>query len=96
MRKSYHEADLYNPHGRYGSWNAGSIAVIVIGTVVGWGFVTNAFAGWLSWQGYFLHFIGGKNGAWAYANLGVFFALLIGFVGYYAIARSTVKRQENA
>ena len=95
IRKSYHEADLYNPNGRYGSWNLGSIAVMVIGTVVGWGFVTNTFASWLSWQGYFLHFIGGKNGAWAYANLGVFFSLLIGFVGYYFVARSTLQRQEN-
>jgi nucleobase:cation symporter-1, NCS1 family len=96
MRKSYHEADLYNPNGRYGSWNLGSISVMVIGTVIGWGFVTNTFASWLSWQGYFLHFIGGKNGAWAYANLGVFFALLIGFVGYCFVARSTLQRQENA
>jgi purine-cytosine permease-like protein len=95
MRKSYHEADLYNAHGRYGSWNLGSISVMVIGTFVGWGFVTNTFAGWLTWQGYFLHFIGGKSGAWAYANLGVFFALLIGFVGYYFVARVTLPKQEN-
>jgi purine-cytosine permease-like protein len=95
MRTSYHETDLYNPHGRYGSWNFGSIAVMVIGTLVGWGFVTNTFASWLSWQGYFLHFIGGKSGAWAYSNLGVFFALLIGFVGYYFVARTTLKKQEN-
>jgi purine-cytosine permease-like protein len=95
MRKSYHETDLYNPRGRYGSWNIGSIAVMVIGTVVGWGFVTNSFASWLSWQGYFLHFIGGKNGAWAYANLGVFFALLIGFIGYFFVARFTLPKQEN-
>jgi hypothetical protein len=46
-----------------------SIAVMVIGSIVGWGFVTNTFASWLSWQGYFLGVIGGKEGAWAYANL---------------------------
>jgi purine-cytosine permease-like protein len=96
MRKSYHEADLYKADGRYGSWNVGSIAVMAIGTFVGWGFVTNSFASWLSWQGYFLGVIGGKEGAWAYANLGVFFALLIGFVGYYFVARSTIAKQENA
>ena len=95
MRKSYHETDLYNSCGRYGSWNFGSIAVMVIGTLVGWGFVTNTFASWLSWQGYFLHFIGGKSGAWAYSNLGVFFALVIGFVGYFFVARATLKKQEN-
>ena len=96
LRKSYHEADLYKVNGRYGSWNMGSISVMAIGTVVGWGFVTNSFASWLSWQGYFLRIIGGKEGAWAYANLGVFFALLIGFVGYYLVARSSIKKQENA
>jgi purine-cytosine permease-like protein len=96
LRKSYHEVDLYKVNGRYGSWNMGSISVMAIGTVVGWGFVTNSFASWLSWQGYFLRIIGGKEGAWAYANLGVFFALLIGFVGYYLVARSSIKKQENA
>lgn len=96
LRKSYHEADLYKVNGRYGSWNMGSISVMAIGTFVGWGFVTNSFASWLSWQGYFLRIIGGKEGAWAYANLGVFFALLIGFVGYYLVARSSIKKQENA
>ena len=96
LRKSYHEADLYKFNGRYGSWNMGSISVMAIGTFVGWGFVTNSFASWLSWQGYFLGVIGGKDGAWAYANLGVFFALLIGFVGYYLVARSSIKKQENA
>jgi len=96
LRKSYHEADLYKVNGRYGSWNMGSISVMAIGTFVGWGFVTNSFASWLSWQGYFLGVIGGKDGAWAYANLGVFFALLIGFVGYYLVARSSIKKQENA
>ena len=96
MRKSYHEVDLYKEDGRYGAWNWGSIAVMAIGSIVGWGFVTNNFASWLSWQGYFLGVIGGKDGAWAYANLGVFFALVIGFIGYYCVARVTVKRQENA
>jgi purine-cytosine permease-like protein len=96
MRKSYHEEDLYKSNGRYGSLNMGSIAVMALGTFVGWGFVTNTFASWLSWQGYFLGVIGGKDGAWAYANLGVFFALIIGFVGYYFVARSTIAKQENA
>ena len=96
MRKSYHETDLYKTNGRYGSWNMGSIAVMALGTFVGWGFVTNSFASWLSWQGYFLGLIGGKEGAWAYANLGVFLALLIGFVGYFLVARSSIAKQENA
>jgi purine-cytosine permease-like protein len=96
LRKSYDEADLYKANGRYGSWNFGTISVMVVGTFVGWGFVTNTFAGWLSWQGYFLGFIGGKEGAWAYSNLGIFFALIIGFIGYFLVARNEIKRENNA
>jgi len=87
VRKSYHEADLYSAQGRYGSWNTASLAVMAVGTFVGWGFVTNSFASWLSWQGYLLFLIGGKEGSWAYANVGVLFALIIGFVGYFVFGR---------
>ena len=96
MRKSYDEADLYRTDGRYGSWNFGSIGVMAVGTIVGWGFVTNSFASWLSWQGYFLGILGGKEGSWAYANLGIFFALIIGFVGYFFVARKRIRLHNSA
>jgi purine-cytosine permease-like protein len=94
LRSRYHQDDLYRASGRYGAWNFKSIGVLVIATIVGWGFVTNGFAGWLTWQGYFLSPLGGKEGEWAYANLGVFFALLIGFIGYFATARKRIAQQE--
>jgi purine-cytosine permease-like protein len=94
-KKAYIEKDLYDAQGMYGSVNKGSIALMFIGTVVGWGFVTNTFASWLSWQGYFLGVIGGKEGAWAYSNIGVIFALLIGFVGHLVLARKTISKQES-
>ncbi len=93
LRKSYHEVDLYRSEGRYGAWNLRSISILTIATFVGWGFVTNGFASWLSWQGYFLGILGGKEGEWAYANLGVFFALVIGFLGYFLLARKKIARQ---
>jgi len=94
LRSRYHQDDLYRASGRYGSWNFKSIGVLVIATIVGWGFVTNGFAGWLTWQGYFLSPLGGKEGEWAYANLGVFFALLIGFIGYFVTSRKRIAQQE--
>ena len=94
LRKSYHEGDLYRSEGRYGAWNLRSIAVLAVATIVGWGFVTNGFASWLSWQGYFLGILGGKDGEWAYANLGVFFALVIAFVGYFMLSRKSIASQE--
>jgi purine-cytosine permease-like protein len=95
MRKrDYNESDLFDSTGRYGSWNLTSVAIMVVGTVVGFGFVTNQMAWWLTWQGYFLGAIGGKSGAWAYSNIGILFALVIGFVGHLTFGRNRIKSQE--
>ena len=94
-KKAYSEKDLYDPQGMYGSINKGSIVLMIIGTIVGWGLVTNTFASWLSWQGYLLFLIGGKDGAWAYANVGVIAALLIGFVGHVFLSKKSILVQES-
>ena len=94
-KKAYSEKDLYDQQGMYGSINKGSIVLMIIGTIIGWGLVTNTFASWLSWQGYLLFLIGGKDGAWAYANVGVIAALVIGFAGHILIGRKTVAKQES-
>src|SRR6202046_4445794 len=71
-RQDYNEADLFNPAGRYGDIRPLPIALIAVGTAIGWGLVTNTAAGWLSWQGYLLGPVGpgGKSGAWGVAPLG--------------------------
>jgi len=94
-KKAYSQEDLFNPKGIYGSVNKGSIALMICGSFIGWGFVTNTFAPWLEWQGYFLGLIGGKDGAWAYSNVGVVFALLIGFFGHIVMARKIIAQQES-
>lgn len=94
-KKDYAEADLFNPQGRYGAWNLRSLGLIAIGSIVGWGFVTNTFASWLSWQGYFLKLIGGKSGPWAYSNIGVIIALVIGFFGHILLSRKQIAAQEK-
>ena len=93
-RRDYAEADLFTPRGVYGSVNWSAIGVLALATIVGWGFVVNTSATWLSWQGYFLGVVGGKEGDWAWANLGVLFALIIGFVGYLLLGRRRVAAQE--
>jgi nucleobase:cation symporter-1, NCS1 family len=96
MRKrDFKEEDLFNPKGIYGAWNLRSLSLVAVGAIVGWGFVTNTFASWLSWQGYFMGLIGGKDGAWAYSNVGVIFALVIGFFGHILLSRKVIARQES-
>ena len=94
-RRDYAEADLYDPKGRYGSVRWVSIGLVLLGTFLGWGLVTNSFAGWLGWQGYLLGPLGGREGAWAFANLGVLVSLLVGFVGTLLLSRSAIRRQES-
>ena len=94
-KKSYNEQDLFSTQGRYGSITWSSIFNVFAATIVGWGFVTNSFASWLSWQGYFLGAIGGKEGPWAYANIGVIFAMIIGVLGRYLFGRKQIARQES-
>ncbi|HET6626322.1 MAG TPA: cytosine permease [Nocardioidaceae bacterium] len=97
-RYDYEEAKLFD--GRladgYGVVRWGSLAVMAVAAFLGWGLVTNGFAGWLKWQGYLLgpFGLGGRDGEWAYAALGVLVALVVGFVGYLLVGRGAVRRQE--
>jgi purine-cytosine permease-like protein len=96
-RRDYANADLYDVRGRYGDVNWGAVALVVLGTVLGWGLVTNTFGvpQWLNWEGYLLDLgLGGRKGPWAYANLGVLVALAVGFLGTLAFGRGAVRRQE--
>ncbi|GGF56696.1 allantoin permease [Marmoricola endophyticus] len=94
-RRDYDDAALMDPAGRYGAVGWPALAVFGVGTVVGWGLVTNTYAGWLTWQGYLMGLVGGKDGAWAGASLGVVVALVIGVVGYAALAAGRVRRSEG-
>jgi NCS1 family nucleobase:cation symporter-1 len=96
-RRDYDDAELFDRHGRYGDIQWLPIATVVIATAIGWGLVTNGLANWLTWQGYLLEplGLGGKQGAWAFANLGVLFALVIGFLVQYFVARPQVRAQEQ-
>jgi nucleobase:cation symporter-1, NCS1 family len=95
-RRDYAEPELYDPAGRYGDVRWSAVALVVVGTVLGWGLVTNTNAAVLTWQGYLLgpFGLGGRDGAWAYANLGILVALAVGFLGTLAFERSRIRAQE--
>ena len=96
-RRDYAERDLFDPAGRYGDVRPGPIALVLVATALGWGLVTNTAAGWLAWQGYLLEpfGLGGRDGSWAYANLGVLVALVLGFA-VTLLTRHRVRAQEAA
>ncbi|NMO49832.1 allantoin permease [Actinoplanes sp. TBRC 11911] len=96
-RKDYAEAELFDPRGRYGNVRALPLTLVVAGTAIGWGLVTNTYAGWLSWQGYLLGplGLGGREGDWAFAGLGILVALVIGLVGTLIGSARAVRRQES-
>ncbi|MDU5164490.1 MAG: cytosine permease [Actinomyces sp.] len=93
--KDYDEPSLFTPSGRYGSVNWGAVASLIVGSLVGWGLVVNANASWLSWQGYLLGPLGGREGDWAGANIGILLAMVVGFVGYWVTSAGRVRAQEK-
>jgi purine-cytosine permease-like protein len=94
-RAPYSEPDLYDPRGRYGSVNPLAVVTMVVATVIGWGLVLVYYSDTFSFGGFLLGIIGGKDGDWAYANVGVLVALVLGFVVQYVGGRSAVARQES-
>jgi NCS1 family nucleobase:cation symporter-1 len=98
-RRDYDEAKLFDASlpGGYGTWRWESLLVLAVAAFLGWGLVTNTYAGWLKWQGYLLGplGLGGRNGDWAYAALGVLVALAVGFVGYLVLGARAVRQQES-
>jgi NCS1 family nucleobase:cation symporter-1 len=95
-RRDYADAELFDRRGRYGDVRWLPVGIMLLATVIGWGLVTNTAAGWLDWQGYLLGPVGlgGKDGTWAFANLGVLFALVLAFVVQLVFGRSRVRAQE--
>jgi hypothetical protein len=99
-KRDYDDDALFDPRGRYGAFDWTSIITMVATSVFGWGLVINLFAedaSWNNWQGFLLGplGLGGKEGTWAYANLGVIAALVLAFVITLVLRRGTVARQEG-
>jgi purine-cytosine permease-like protein len=94
-RREYVDADLYSARGRYGKVRWVPVLTLVVASVIGWGLVTNGASGF-RWQGYLLDpfGLGGKTGSWAFANLGVAIAFVLGFVVQYLAGRAGVRAQE--
>jgi purine-cytosine permease-like protein len=98
-RRDYDEAALFTARGRYGAVGWPAVLLMALATAVGWGLVVQPYgAKHLGWLGYLLDPLGfgGKDGAWAFANLGVPIALALGFVGYLLVGAVRVHSQERS
>lgn len=95
-RSDYAERDLYDAIGRYGDIRWLPVLTMIVATGIGWGLVVNTYASWLAWQGYLLgpFGLGPKDGSWAYANLGVLVALVLGFLVQRIAGARAVRHQE--
>ena len=96
-KKDYSDVDLFSTAGRYGDVRTVPILTIIVTSFIGWGLVTNTYGSWLTWQGYLLQpfGLGGKTGAWAYANLGVLVTLVLSFGATLVLDRKSVFEQEK-
>lgn len=106
-RSDYHEPSLYTSRGIYGAFGVVAVVFMALGTAIGWGLVivTTGQSKGLTWLGYLMDGVtvnghtygdlGGTDGPWAYANLGVPVALAVGFVGYLLLGFLGVRRQER-
>lgn len=97
-KRNYDDAAFFDLRGKYGSENWVAIGLMVVATGLGWGLVVNTLDDAFSWEGYLLDpfHLGGKDGTWGGANLGVAVAFVLCFVGYYLLCRTRVRNQERA
>lgn len=98
-RAVYDEQALFDPRGRYGAVDWTSVGTMVVASVLGWGLVVNGYAEdapWNNWQGYLLGPLGGKDGVWAFSNIGVILALVLSFAVTWFARRGRIRRQEQA
>jgi len=97
-KKSYDEAALYDAKGRYGSVNPVAVGTMIVAMIVGYGFISSpdTSIAFTTWEGYLYGALGitGSNSPWYYSNIGIFIALVLGFVGQYLLGRKSVERQE--
>ncbi|WP_040167179.1 purine-cytosine permease family protein [Microbacterium gorillae] len=91
-RKPYDTEALFDSNGRYGAVDWISVGTFVVAIIIGWGFVLSDL---FTWQGYFMGLVGGVKGEWAGANLGVLFALAIGFLVTFFARAGVIRRQEE-
>jgi len=98
VRRRDYDEDLLFAQGGPGALHLAPVVLMLVATLVGWGLVvdTTGQGKGLSWLGFLLAplGLGGRDGGWAYAGLGVPVALVVGFAGYLLTRAGAVRREE--
>ena len=96
-RRPYASSELLDPRGRYGSVRPASLVLMAARGRGRLGPGHQLLRGLARLAGIPARPVGlgGREGSWAYANLGVLAALVIGFVGALLLGRRTVRAQED-
>ncbi|MGO4534121.1 cytosine permease [Leifsonia sp. 2MCAF36] len=94
--RRFHQPSLLKSGGVYPDWRWINLALLAVGTVVGWGTVSSPLP-WLGWEGYLFTLVGiDPHAGVGTSNIGVLIALVIGLVGVLVSAAPAVRRQEQA
>jgi purine-cytosine permease-like protein len=94
--RRFHQPSLVNRGGVYPDWRWANLAMLVVATVVGLGFVSSSLP-WLEWEGYLFRLLGADpNAGIGASNIGVVIALAVGLLTPIVSAVPEVRRQERA
>jgi purine-cytosine permease-like protein len=94
--RRFHQPSLVNRGGVYPDWRWTNLAMLVVATAVGLGFVSSSLP-WLAWEGYLFRLLGADPTAGIGAsNIGVVLALALGLLTPIVSGVPAVRRQERA
>ncbi|KQR54425.1 hypothetical protein ASF88_06455 [Leifsonia sp. Leaf336] len=94
--RRFHQASLVNRGGVYPDWRWTNLAMLVVASAVGLGFVSSPLP-WLAWEGYLFRLLGADpNAGIGASNIGVVIALAVGLLTPIVSAVPAVRRQERA
>src|SRR4051794_12783625 len=94
--RRFHRPSLLRRGGVYPDWRWTNLALLIAGTVIGWGTVTSDLP-WLEWEGYLFRLVGiDEHAGIGTSNIGVVIALVIGQLGVLVSGAPAVRRQEQS
>lgn len=94
--RRFHQPSLVNRGGVYPDWRWTNLAMLLVATAVGLGFVSSSLP-WLTWEGYLFRLLGADpNAGIGASNIGVVLALALGLFTPIVSGVPAVRRQERA